>query len=757
MLHRKLFLGGFLVCEIICSAASHSRSIEPQVVAILPPEKTFFFGTRQWPLKVEPHLLHFMENYTEENGYVYLPKISYHTGLLVTDLLHLLHRLESEDARHHQEFKDELIERIGSLENGELLEAFYATHHLKISALKEAIKKAIRERSFLGKKKIKVSNILLHLQHSRPEIMFLHWAEPLQNCTMQEGVIDVTAFPRSTIEFILTQLDLVNETIVTRGNEDSVSKKIKAHIKKLEGNDLVKLFNASRVLHISTIHWLAEEALRELEQPTSITAQNLLDLPTDTRNTFLKETIRKLFEIRTRLVDNGIASGTLHVPPDGSLVLAGCCYDCTMIALTTESTHRQSFVGHERPVTAICITSDNQTLVSGSDDGTVRVWDRQGEQRAAYSHPQPVSTLCLSPDGKTIVASFDDGIMLIWNFPDAPNLISGNALATARDLSGTKTWEADPAWLAKEQGHSKITATCVSSTGKIIITGTEDGVVRIWDMNGRLKAVCHCALKKKILAVSTTPDDILKVSTSPDDTVMAVTGDGMVLMWEQSTHFVRGVYPYIEGLSLIDFFVAKEGAQVPTLVQCEVSPNGSLGATGVHAAYIAPNGSIVILGTNKGTVNIWDIINTTACRVCRGHEGCINSVSMSPDMTSIISTAEDGTVRIWSKDGQLLAICDHDDDQEATKAVHVTGNGKIVANSDDGSIYAWNIQKNIQWNFNFGTVRSYIAQASSNQVRGIWSLLQRHSKEYGIADQEECWEEIQRLIARSTSRTSSRT
>jgi len=196
---------------------------------------------------------------------------------------------------------------------------------------------------------------------------------------------------------------------------------------------------------------------------------------------------------------------------------------------------------------------------------------------------------------------------------------------------------------------------------------------------------------------------------------------------------------------------------VPTCAECKVSPIGSLGATEVHAAYIAPNCSIVILGTNEGTVNIWDIINTTACRVCRGHEGCINSVSMSPDMRSIISTSEDGTVRIWSKDGQLMAICDHDDDQEATKAVHVTGNGKIVANSDDGSIYTWNIQKNIQWNSNFGTVRNYIAQASSNQVREIWAVLQRHSKEYGIAQQEECWQEILKLIARSASRRSSTT
>ena len=56
-------------------------------------------------------------------------------------------------------------------------------------------------------------------------------------------------------------------------------------------------------------------------------------------------------------------------------------------------------------------------LVSGSADGTVRIWDvASGEcQRVWNGHTNWVATVDYSPDGKTIASGSRDGNVILWN------------------------------------------------------------------------------------------------------------------------------------------------------------------------------------------------------------------------------------------------------------------------------------------------------------------------------------------------------
>eukprot|EP00041_Stephanoeca_diplocostata_P024426 m.618483 g.618483 ORF g.618483 m.618483 type:complete len:452 (+) comp22529_c0_seq2:294-1649(+) len=57
-----------------------------------------------------------------------------------------------------------------------------------------------------------------------------------------------------------------------------------------------------------------------------------------------------------------------------------------------------TYVGHTMPVTSLDVTLDACTLVSGSDDGTVRVWDTQSCQCVKiYTHKERVTSLVLVP------------------------------------------------------------------------------------------------------------------------------------------------------------------------------------------------------------------------------------------------------------------------------------------------------------------------------------------------------------------------
>lgn len=74
-------------------------------------------------------------------------------------------------------------------------------------------------------------------------------------------------------------------------------------------------------------------------------------------------------------------------------------------------------VGHLAQVNSIAFTADGRTIVTASDDRSIRLWDAQtGELlRVLTGHSGPVSRLALSPDGKILASGGGDGTIRLWS------------------------------------------------------------------------------------------------------------------------------------------------------------------------------------------------------------------------------------------------------------------------------------------------------------------------------------------------------
>jgi WD40 repeat protein len=110
---------------------------------------------------------------------------------------------------------------------------------------------------------------------------------------------------------------------------------------------------------------------------------------------------------------------------DGSILAVsgdGNWVDGSYLQLWDVSTKKviHFLAGHNDPINSVAFSPDGQTLASGSQDGSVKLWDvKSGKELLTLSEqsddclPDKVTSVAFSSDGQTLVSS-SNGIVKIW-------------------------------------------------------------------------------------------------------------------------------------------------------------------------------------------------------------------------------------------------------------------------------------------------------------------------------------------------------
>lgn len=401
------------------------------------------------------------------------------------------------------------------------------------------------------------------------------------------------------------------------------------------------------------------------------------DLETD------KTTIR--FDTQTRPL-NSIAWS-----PDGGRLAMADTGNSSIRILDTESWQvvgTLSVPGDQSMINSLDWSPDGTRLVTGSVDGTVRIWQRVSVAAAENAgspwqqntvltgHERSITGLVWSADG-LLLSSSEDGTIRHWDIQSG----QGNTVFQERTVL------ADIAW---SEQHSLLAA------------GQNDGMIRVWHWEdlaaGNGPLVEHTEHSQAISSVAWAPDGEHGASTSWDRTVhvwltespesLAVyevytdTAWFTDVAWSQDGRLAAGVtdgfvqiWPGISGGpgAQGSGFQAHR-SQVTGLSWSPVSGQLATGSTDktvriwewnsesaewvnsislrsnthdVMSLAWSPDGRLIATGSYDGTVRVWDVANARLLANLEGHKGAVVSVVWSQDGRLIASGSWDKTIHIW--------------------------------------------------------------------------------------------------------------
>ncbi|KAB1985693.1 caspase family protein [Streptomyces triticiradicis] len=359
---------------------------------------------------------------------------------------------------------------------------------------------------------------------------------------------------------------------------------------------------------------------------------------------------------------------------------------------------RDTLTGHSRAVTAVscAVLEGSPIAVTGSDDGTVRVWDlRSGRAigRPLTGHSMVGAVSCtMLEHGLAAVTGSGDGTVQVWDLRSgrvvgppltghtgrvltvACTMLDGNPIAVTGSADRTvRIWNLATRTQIGEAmtGHTRgvLAVACASLEGNpVAVTGSGDGTVRVWDLrSGRAIGRPLTGHTGRVLAVA---------CTELDGNPVAVTGSGSidrsVRVWDLRAR--RAVGQPLTG--------HKDRVAAVSCAVLDGSP-------------------VAVSGSDDGTVRVWDLRSGLAVgQPLTGHAGTVGAVSCAVlEGTPVAVTGSgpsgiDSSVRVWNLPPEKPTgwpVVGHTGKVLAVACTTLEDMPIAVTGSDNGTVRLWNL------------------------------------------------------------------
>jgi WD40 repeat protein len=442
-------------------------------------------------------------------------------------------------------------------------------------------------------------------------------------------------------------------------------------------------------------------------------------------------------ELASQLVSQLMVSADLQLTTLAAEVRATAPRPCLMPVRSCHAARGplvRTLSGHDAGVYCLASTGDDLTVVSGSHDRTLKVWDvRAGTVRRTLQHGSPVIAVAMTPDGLTgLSAGYGDPAVKRWDVASGRLVrtfdnVGGGITTLAIDRAGRvaasaaakdvrpQLWNAETGEiLHRLEGHGdEVSAVALAPDGRTCVSTSEDTTARVWDVASGRPLIVFDAHKQKVGRLALAKEGELCITISA-----SYTAANEVRVWETRTGKLIDQLQHHEILRGLK----------------EELRSQFVASVSLCAVALSSDGRRALLGCTGGILLVWDVGSAQPPRLLGADWNGASAIASGPNSTTAISATDgDASIRVWDTNE------DDSHDLEARPS-HVTAISLInyqrraLSQSFHGTINVWDVDSGTrEWMLSSDTFLAPMEVAADGRTAAvalhekleIWDLGQR--------------------------------
>ncbi|CAG9533394.1 unnamed protein product [Cercopithifilaria johnstoni] len=292
---------------------------------------------------------------------------------------------------------------------------------------------------------------------------------------------------------------------------------------------------------------------------------------------------------------------------------------------------------NKQPVTSLKITNDNYFLMSACGN-RISIWNIQRQHHHQHheistrSEKEVVTDICMSPDEKSAASTTNDGVVELWDLEICQCICT---MIQKRSV---------PVLCVK-----------FSVNSVYLLSGDADGQINIWNTsNGKLRRIVthHTKAIQSIFCLS----DGLRILSVDQSSIMLIWnlfGTDESFQSDRILAFT-GVQPPIflspNNIHLIGYHpTSKKKLRIWTIedevivMKAEISHDEK-----ITCFNISSKGTLLVTGSTDLSLKLWEINSGFLMQVLLAHEEAVTCCAIANDESVIVSGAKDSQIIVWS-------------------------------------------------------------------------------------------------------------